>query len=57
MNCKECPHIIRNRHNDTIVRFAKRSGKKHNCHMTSGRKDLWNVTDEKLMCKGSKTNA
>jgi hypothetical protein len=56
MNCKECPHIIRNHHNDTIVSFAKRSGRKHNCHMTSGKKDLWNVTDEKLMCKGSKTN-
>lgn len=56
MNCKECPYIIRNRHNDTIVNFAERSGKKHNCHMRSGKKDLWNVTDEKLMCKGKIKN-
>jgi len=46
--CKECPHIVRNRHNDMIVDFAERTGKKHNCHMTEGKKDLWNVTDKKL---------
>jgi len=43
--CKECPHLIRNRHNDMIVEFGERTGKKHNCHMTEGKKDLWNVTD------------
>ena len=26
--CKECPHFIRNRHNDIIVDFAERTGKK-----------------------------
>ena len=52
--CKECPHFIRNRHNDMIVSFTKRTGKKHNCHMTEGKKDLWNVTDKKLECYGSK---
>jgi hypothetical protein len=36
--------------------YAERSGKKHNCHMKSGKKDLWNVTDEKLMCKGKIKN-
>jgi hypothetical protein len=53
--CKECPHFIKNRHNDMIVGFGKRMGKKHNCHMTEGKKDLWNVTDNKLECYGSKT--
>ncbi len=52
--CKECPHSIRNRHNDMIVDFSERTGKKHNCHMTEGVKDLWNVKDEKLECYGSK---
>ena len=52
--CKECPHLIRNRHNDMIVEFGKRTGKKHNCHMTEGKKDLWNVTDNKLECYGSR---
>ena len=54
--CKECPHFIRNRHNDTIVDFAERTGKKHNCHMTEGKKDLWNVKNKKLECYGSKTD-
>jgi len=52
--CKECPHLIRNRHNDIIVGFSERTGKKHNCHMTEGKKDLWNVTDKKLECYGIK---
>lgn len=26
--CKECPHFVRNRHNDMIVDFAERMGKK-----------------------------
>lgn len=52
--CKECPHLIRNRHNDMIVEFGRRTGKQHNCHMTEGVKDLWNVTDKKLECYGSK---
>ena len=52
--CKECPHSIRNRHNDMIVDFGRRTGKRHNCHMTEGVKDLWNVKNEKLECYGSK---
>ncbi len=52
--CKECPHLIRNRHNDMIVEFGKRMGKKHNCHMTEGVKDLWNVKDIKHECAGSR---
>ena len=46
--------LIKNHHNDMIVSFAERTGKKHNCHMTEGKKDLWNVTDKKLECYGSK---
>jgi len=53
-SCKECPHFIRNRHNDMIVEFGVMSGKKHNCHMTEGKKDLWNVVNKKLECYGSK---
>ena len=52
--CKECPHIIRNRNNDIIVNFVERTGKRHNCHMTEGKKNLWGVTDEKIECYGSK---
>jgi hypothetical protein len=52
--CKECPHIIRNRHNDTIVKFSEKWNKSHNCHMTEGKKNLWKVEDEKLECWGSK---
>lgn len=37
-----------------IVEFGRRTGKQHNCHMTDGKKDLWNVTDKKLECYGSK---
>jgi hypothetical protein len=37
-----------------IVEFGKRTGKKHNCHMTEGVKDLWNVKDNKLECYGSR---
>jgi hypothetical protein len=37
-----------------IVDFAERTGKKHNCHMTEGKKDLWNVNDKKLECYGSR---
>jgi hypothetical protein len=52
--CKECPHVIKNRHNDMIVEFGQRTGKQHNCHMTEGVKDLWNVKNIKLECYGSK---
>ena len=52
--CKECPHVIKNRHNDMIVEFGQRTRKQHNCHMTEGVKDLWNVKNIKLECYGSK---
>jgi hypothetical protein len=51
--CKECPHLIHNRHNNMIVAFSEKTGKKHNCHMTEGKKDLWNVKDENLQCYGN----
>jgi len=36
-------------------KFTKcRTGKRHNCHMTEGVKDLWNIKNEKLECYGSK---
>ena len=38
--CKECPHIVRNRHNNMFVDFTNRAGKKHNCHMTEGKYGL-----------------
>lgn len=55
--CKECPHIIKNRHNDMIVEFGRRTGMQHNCHMTDGKKDLWNVKNKKLECYGSKNGS
>ena len=53
-HCKECPHIIRNWNNDIILDFSRRHKKPHNCHMTEGKKDLWNVKDRSLTCYGSK---
>ena len=42
--CKECPWVIRNRHNDTIVNFSIKTGKNHNCHMSNeGKINLWLV--------------
>ena len=53
-HCKECPHVIRNRHNDMIVDFSKRMNKSHNCHMIkSGSNNLWSVIDRKIECYGS----
>ena len=54
--CKECPHFNNNHHNDMIVEFVNRTGKPHNCHMTEGKKDLWNVTDKKIECYCSNKN-
>lgn len=52
--CKECPWIVRNRHNDTIIEFSNRMEKSHNCHMTeTGKKNLWNV-ENKYKCRGRK---
>ena len=52
--CRECPHFIRNNHNDMIVGFSDRSGLSHNCHMTEGKKNLWKVTNKKIESYGSK---
>lgn len=52
-NCKECPWVVRNKHNDNIVKFSKRMNKPHNCHMVNGGKDLWNI-NESTMCSGRK---
>ena len=40
--------------NDIILDFSRRHKKPHNCHMTEGKKDLWNVKDRSLTCYGSK---
>jgi len=53
-SCKECPWVIRNKHNDIIVEFSNKTGKSHNCHMTEGVKNLWEVIDNKMECYGSK---
>lgn len=54
-NCKECPHFVRNKHNDMIVNFADKQNISHNCHMINGGKNLWNV-DKETECLGSKMN-
>jgi hypothetical protein len=53
MACKECPWIIRNKHNDMIVEFSKKMDKPHNCHIKNGGKNLWSTT-EKNKCDGRK---
>ena len=53
-SCKECPHSVRNRHNDMIVEFSRRTKRLHNCHMTEGKKDLWRIKDETFICYGAK---
>jgi hypothetical protein len=53
-HCKECPHRVRNKHNDMIINFSIRKNKRHNCHMLEGKKNLWKVDDDKLECYGSK---
>ena len=40
-----------------IVEFGRRTGMQHNCHMTDGKKDLWNVKNKKLECYGSKNGS
>jgi hypothetical protein len=52
--CKECPWVVKNKHNNTITEFSERTNKKHNCHMTNaGKKNLWEV-EEKCQCAGRK---
>ena len=40
-----------------IVDFTKRTGKRHNCHMTEGVKDLWDVKNDDFECYGSRTDS
>jgi len=37
-----------------IIDFSIRKNKRHNCHMSKGKKKLWEVDDDKLECYGSK---
>jgi len=54
-NCKECPWVIRNRNNDSIINHSKKWGKKHNCHMKikGTNKKLWEDNPE-FQCIGNK---
>lgn len=54
-NCKECPWVVRNKNNDTIINHSKKWGKKHNCHMKIKGTDnpLWGCTP-KHQCVGNK---
>ncbi len=54
-NCKECPWVVRNKNNDTIINHSKKWGKKHNCHMKikGTNKNLWD-DDSNLRCVGNK---
>lgn len=54
-NCKECPWVVRNRNNDSIINHSKKWGKKHNCHMKikGTNKKLWGVNTE-FQCEGNK---
>ena len=54
MSCKECPWKVKNRHNQMITDFSKRTGKAHNCHMTEGVKDFWNPTEKYICCSFKK---
>ena len=49
--CQECPWSVKNKHNNTIVDFSKKTDKPHNCHMVNGGKELWNI-NEKTKCNG-----
>ena len=53
-HCKECPWVVRNKHNDSIVNHSKRLNKKHNCHTTPKEKSggMWDVKS-KYQCVGS----
>ena len=44
--CKECPWRVKNKHNNTIVDFSKKTDKPHNCHMVNGGKELWNINEK-----------
>lgn len=51
-SCKECPWVVKNSHNQTIVSFSKKQNKPHNCHMSNnGGKKLWEI-EETTKCYG-----
>ena len=50
-NCKECPHFIKNKHNDKILEFINKTNKKHKCHLINS--DIWNDINENNECIGS----
>jgi hypothetical protein len=54
-NCIECPWVVRNKNNDTIINHSKKWGKKHNCHMKikGTNKKLW-CNDTEFQCVGNK---
>jgi hypothetical protein len=37
-----------------IIEFSRRAKRVHNCHMTEGKKNLWEIKDETLICYGAK---
>lgn len=58
--CKECPYIIKNIHNEKMINNIERlfdngslKTKKHKCHMKDT--NLWN-NDNKNICIGSINN-
>lgn len=53
--CEECPWVIKNKNNDSIVEHSKKWKKKHNCHMLlKDRKfNLWDDFP-KFQCVGNK---
>lgn len=50
-HCKECPWVVSNNHNDSIVRHSMKWEKEHNCHMVNG--NIWDK-ENKCQCFGNK---
>jgi hypothetical protein len=53
--CKECPWVVKNKHNEMITNHSIKHNKPHNCHMISPEKrgGLWDVKEE-TKCIGRK---
>lgn len=53
--CKECPWVVKNNNNESIVKHSKKWNKKHNCHMLIKNKNvkLWDNFPE-FQCVGNK---
>lgn len=56
--CEECPWVIRNNHNDKMIKNIERfvtngslKTKHHRCHMVNT--NIWGAVDEKNICIGS----